>query len=57
MRAFDETTQALDEQASVRTELQPVDHAAFFDTLDAPPQATPRLREAFAGHAARVLST
>jgi len=42
--------------AHERTALQPVDHAAFFDALDTPPQATPKLRGAFARHKSRVLS-
>ena len=41
--------------AHERTILEPVDHAAFFAALDAPPQATPKLRDAFARHQARVL--
>lgn len=36
--------------AHERTGLAPVDHAAFFNALDNPPQATPKLREAFARH-------
>lgn len=33
--------------AHERTALQPVDHAAFFAALDAPPEPTERLRAAF----------
>ncbi|MCJ2092215.1 DUF1778 domain-containing protein [Methylobacterium sp. J-072] len=39
-----------------RTMLQPVDHAAFFATLDDPPPATEALRAAFDRHRATIVS-
>lgn len=42
--------------AHERTMLEPVDHAAFFDALDTPPQPTKKLTAAFARHKSRVLS-
>jgi len=42
--------------AHERTLLHPVDHAAFFRALDNPPEAAPKLREAFARHRKRVRS-
>lgn len=41
--------------AHERTLLDPVDHTAFFDALDNPPEASPKLREAVARHRGRVL--
>lgn len=41
--------------AHERTVLGPVDHAAFFDALETPPQPTEKLKGAFARHKARVL--
>nr|WP_319486061.1 DUF1778 domain-containing protein [uncultured Cohaesibacter sp.] len=43
-------------EAHERTVLEPVDHAAFFEALDNPPQATPDLKAAFARHKDRVVS-
>lgn len=40
--------------AHERTLLQPADHEAFFAALDAPDEATPELREAFARYRTRV---
>lgn len=42
--------------AHERTTLEPVDHAAFFGALDAPPKPTGKLEAAFARHASRVRS-
>lgn len=42
--------------AHERTILQPVDHGAFFDALDTSPQATEKLRDAFARHHSRIAS-
>jgi uncharacterized protein (DUF1778 family) len=42
--------------AHERTVLDPVDHAAFFDALDNPPEVAPALRDAFARHQRRVRS-
>jgi uncharacterized protein (DUF1778 family) len=39
-----------------RTQLSPVDHAAFFEALDNPPVPTDALRDAFARHKERVVS-
>lgn len=38
------------------TELQPVDHEAFFAALDAPPAPTETLRAAFHRHTKTVVS-
>jgi uncharacterized protein (DUF1778 family) len=38
--------------AHERTILEPVDHAAFFDALDTPPEPTDALRAAFERHRA-----
>ncbi|OCW57771.1 DUF1778 domain-containing protein [Hoeflea olei] len=42
--------------AHERTVLQPVDHAAFFTALDNPPEATDRLKAAFARHRTTIAS-
>lgn len=42
--------------AHERTALQPVDHAAFFAALDAPPAPTDKLRAAFGRHKATIAS-
>ena len=42
--------------AHERTLLDPVDHAAFFAALDAPPAPTAKLRDAFARHRSRIVS-
>jgi len=42
--------------ASERTELQGVDHAAFFAALDQPAPATPALRAAFQRHQRTIVS-
>lgn len=42
--------------AHERTVLQPVDHAAFFAALDAPPAPTEALRAAFRRHRETVVS-
>lgn len=42
--------------AHEHTVLEPVDHAAFFDALDTPPQPTEKLKGAFARHKSRILS-
>jgi uncharacterized protein (DUF1778 family) len=42
--------------AHERTMLEPVDHAAFFEALDTPPQPTGKLKAAFARHKSHVLS-
>ena len=39
-----------------RTELQGIDHAAFFATLDQPAQATPALKAAFQRYQSRIVS-
>lgn len=43
-------------EAHERTVLEPVDHAAFFEALDNPPQATSDLKAAFVRHKDRVIS-
>lgn len=43
-------------EAHERTRLEPVDHSAFFDALDASAAPTDELREAFRRHARRVVS-
>ena len=47
---------AIDDPSAERTALQPVDHAAFFATLDQPPAPTDRLKVAFAHHRKTVAS-
>lgn len=42
--------------AHERTLLGPSDHAAFFDALYTPPEATEELRDAFKRHKSRVIS-
>jgi uncharacterized protein (DUF1778 family) len=42
--------------AHERTTLQPVDHQVFFAALDAPPEPTDRLRDAFARHRKTIVS-
>ncbi|MBM5808462.1 MAG: DUF1778 domain-containing protein [Cyanobacteria bacterium M_surface_9_m1_291] len=42
--------------AHERTELQELDHAAFFEALDHPAPATPALKAAFQRHQRTVLS-
>ena len=42
--------------AHERTLLQPMDHAAFFETLDNPPEPAEPLRNAFTRHRSRVRS-
>ncbi|MEH6662603.1 MAG: DUF1778 domain-containing protein [Parasphingorhabdus sp.] len=41
-------------EAHERTQLQPVDHMAFFEALDSPPAPTDALRAAARKHRARV---
>lgn len=43
--------------AHERTELQELDHAAFFAALDQPPPATPALEAAFKRHQRTVVSS
>jgi uncharacterized protein (DUF1778 family) len=38
-----------------RTELQPVDHAAFFAALEQPPEPTARLRAAYTRHQGTII--
>ena len=42
--------------AHERTLLRPVDHAAFFEAIDQPPEPTDRLRAAFARHDETIAS-
>lgn len=42
--------------AHERTSLQPADHAAFFDALDAPPEPNETLRAAFERHRKTITS-
>jgi uncharacterized protein (DUF1778 family) len=42
--------------AHERTQLHPVDHAAFFAALDTPPEPTDALRQAFKRHRKTVIS-
>lgn len=42
--------------AHERTVLKPVDHAAFFAALDAPPASTDKLRAAFERHTETIAS-
>ena len=42
--------------AHERTNLEPIDHAAFFAALDKPSKPAKKLREAVAHHQARIIS-